>query len=134
MNTRAQVGLEYLTFTAFLLLVAVILFAYSFVQYSTTVQLVQVQAATDQVAAAVDFVYAKGPGNTVVVDVTLPAGLTEFRVDQNVVRSFVSQTGGGSTILTFTKVKITPQYLYYEPGIYSVRVSMGDVNASVTNV
>lgn len=134
MSPRGQVGLEYLTFTAFLLLVAVVLFAYSFVQYSTTVQLVQAQAATDQIAAAVDFVYAKGPGNTVIVDVTLPSGLTDFRVDQNVVRTTLSQSGGSSTLFTFTKVKITPQYLYYEPGIYSVRVSMGDVNASVTNV
>ena len=134
MSSRAQVGLEYLTFTAFLLLVAVILFAYSFVQYSTSVQLVQTQAATDQIASAVDFVYAKGPGNTVIVDVTLPSGLTEFRVDQNVVRTNLTLPSGSNTLFTFTKVKINSQYLYYEPGIYSVRVSMWDVNASVTNV
>lgn len=133
MNGRAQVGLEYLVFTSFLLLVSAILFGYAFVSYSTSVQTIQTQKAVDDVAAAVDFVYAKGPGNTVILDVQLPAGLTEFRVDQNVVRADLGQVGGTSTFFTFTKVKIDPVYLYFQGGVYTLRVSMGDVNASVSN-
>ena len=134
MNTHAQIGLEYLVFTSFLLLVAVILFAYSFTTYSTSLQLVQTQGAVDAVASAVDFVYAKGPGNTVVVNVKLPAGLTEFRVDQNVVRATLNQVGGNSTLFSFTKSKITPRFLFFQEGLYFVRVSMGDVNVDVSNV
>lgn len=134
MRARGQVGLEYLVFTAFLLLVASILFAYSFVSYSTSLQLVQTQAAVDELAATVDFVYAKGPGNVVVVDLKLPNGLTEFRVDQNVVRATLSQVSGNSTLFAFTKAQLNPNYLYFQEGIYSLRVAMGDVNVDVTNV
>jgi hypothetical protein len=134
MNARAQVGLEYLVFTSFLLLVSAILFGYAFISYSTSVQTIQTQKAVDDVASAVDFVYAKGPGNTVLLDVQLPSGLTEFRVDQNVVRSNLTQWNGTSTFFAFTKLDIDPSYLYFEGGIYTLRVSMGDVNASVTNV
>ncbi|MFH0969858.1 MAG: hypothetical protein V1776_00120 [Candidatus Diapherotrites archaeon] len=133
MRFRGQVGLEYLTFTAFLLLFSAILFAYAFVSYSSSVQLIQSQAAVDEVAATVDFVYAKGPGNTVLVDVQLPVGLTEFRVGQNTVRATLSQLGGSSTLFAFTKTNIMPAYLYHDAGIYTLAISMGDVNASVTN-
>lgn len=134
MHSRAQVGLEYLVFTAFLLLMSALLFAYAYANYSNTIQVVQTQSAVDAVASAVDFVYAKGPGNAVIVDVKLPVGLTEFRVDQNVVRANLSQYGSTTTLFTFTKAPITPTYLYFEEGLYSLRVAMGDTNASVTNV
>lgn len=133
MGARGQVGLEYLVFTAFLLLVSAILFAYAFVSYSSSVQTIQSQKVVDEVASAVDFVYAKGPGNTVLVDVQLPAGLTDFRTDQNAVRMTLTHFGNTSTFFSFTKVKITPVYLYFEEGLYTLRVSMGDVNASVSN-
>ena len=134
MTARAQVGLEYLVFTGLLLLASSILFAYAYLSYSSTLQHVQTQSAVDTLGAAVDFVYAKGPGNTVVVDVRLPVGLSEFRVDQNVVRATLQQVGGASTIFRFTKAPMTPNYLYFEEGIYSLRVEMGDENVSVTNV
>lgn len=134
MHSRAQVGLEYLVFTAFLLLMSALLFAYAYANYSNTIQVVQTQSAVDAVASAVDFVYAKGPGNAVIVDVKLSVGLTEFRVDQNVVRANLTQYGSTTTLFTFTKAPITPTYLYFEEGLYSLRVAMGDTNASVTNV
>ena len=134
MAARGQVGFEYLIFAAFLLLMAVIMFAYSFTSYSTTVQLTQAQSVVNQVARAVDFVYAKGPGNAVLVDVKLPVGMTEFRVDQNYVFSTILPPFGGSTdVYAFTKARISTQYLYYEEGIYTLRIAMGDVNASVSN-
>ncbi len=133
MHSRAQVGIEYLTFTAFLLLVSSVLFAYAFVSYSTSVQVIQTQAAVDAVASTVDFVYAKGPGNTVLVDVQLPTGVSEFRVDGNAVIIRLSQLGGSSDLFAFTKTPITPTYLFFEQGIYTLRITMGDVNASVTN-
>jgi uncharacterized protein (UPF0333 family) len=133
MNGKGQVGIEYLVFTAFLLLISSILFAYAFVSYSTSVQVIQTQTAVDEIAGAVDFVYAKGPGNTVLVNIQLPVGVSQFRVDQNVVRAQLMQGSGGSTLFTFTRVKISPAYLYSEGGIYTLRVSMGDVNASVSN-
>lgn len=134
MRTRAQVGLEYLTFTAFLLLVTAILFGYSYLSYTSTIQQVQAQSAVDSLASTIDFVYAKGPGNAVVIDVKLPVGLSEFRVDQNVVRAVLSKNGSSSALFTFTKAMLTPTNLYYEEGLYSLRVAMGDVNVSVTNV
>ncbi len=133
MRARGQVGLEYLVFTAFLLLMTALLFAYAYMNYSNTIQLVQTQAAVDSVASSVDFVYAKGPGNAVIVDIKLPVGLTEFRVDQNVVRATLTQYGSDTVLFTFTKAPINPQYLYFQEGLYSLRVAMEDVNASVTN-
>ena len=130
---KGQVGVEYLVFTAFLLIVTVILFGYAFVSYSSTVQLIQAQSAVDSVASTVDFVYSKGPGNSVEIAVTLPAGLTEFRVDQNVVRATIRQGGGDTVVFAFTKAKINPNYLFFESGPYPLRVTMNDVNASVVN-
>lgn len=73
---------------------AVILFAYSFISYSTTIQVTQSQSVVDQVSNAVDFVYAKGPGNTVLIDIKLPSSVTNFRVDQNyVLMTFLPPVG-----------------------------------------
>ncbi|MBM3281858.1 MAG: hypothetical protein FJY86_00770 [Candidatus Diapherotrites archaeon] len=133
MRARGQVGLEYLVFTAFLLLMTTLLFAYAYANYSNTIQVVQTQAAIDSLASSIDFVYAKGPGNAVIIDIKLPVGLTEFRVDQNVVRATLTQYGSHTVLFALTKAPINPQYLYFQEGLYSLRVAMEDVNASVTN-
>ena len=123
-----------MVFTAFLLLMSALLFAYAYVNYSTSIQLAQTQSAVDAVASGVDFVYAKGPGNAIVINVKLPVGLTEFRVDQNVVRTNLTQYGGTTTLFSFTKAHIDPNYLYFEEGLYALRIAMGDENVSVSNV
>lgn len=134
MRSRGQVAFEYIVFTAFLMGVAVILFAYSFISYSTTIQGTQTQAVVDQVANAVDFVYAKGPGNSVLIDVKLPASVSVFRVDQNyVLMTFRPPFGSNSSVFAFTRARITPQSLYFEDGIYTLQVSMTDTNATVNN-
>ena len=134
MHARGQVGFEYIVFTAFLLGIAVLMFAYSFISYSTTVQITQAQSTMDQVASAVDFVYAKGPGNSVLIDVKLPSGLTNFQVDQNYVRAtFIPPAGGSTTVFSFTKAKMNPQQLYFQEGIYTLQISMTDTNATVSN-
>lgn len=133
-SNRGQVGFEYLIFTAFLLLVAVILFSYAFITYSQTVQVVQAQAAVDALSSAVDFVYAKGPGNSVLVEIKLPQGLSSFRVDQNYVIATLDHSGGTSNIFVFTKPHISPTNLYFEEGYYTLQVTMNDVNVSVNNI
>ncbi len=134
MHARGQVGFEYIVFTAFLLGIAVLMFAYSFISYSTTIQITQAQSTMDQVASAVDFVYAKGPGNSVLIDVKLPTGMTNFRVDQNYVRAtFIPPVGGGTTVFSFTKAKMNAQQLYFQEGIYTLQITMTDTNASVSN-
>ena len=134
MHPRGQVAFEYIVFTAFLMGVAVILFAYSFISYSTTIQVTQGQSVVDQVANAVDFAYAKGPGNTVLIDVKLPSSVTTFLVDQNyVLMTFLPPVGGSTSVFAFTRARMTPQQLYFEEGIYRLQVSMTDINATVTN-
>jgi hypothetical protein len=131
---RGQIGFEYIVFTAFLLGIAALLFAYSFVSYSTTVQNTQSQAVVDSVANAIDFVYAKGPGNSVLIDVKIPSGWSQFRVDQNSVRAtYTPPVGGATTLFAFTKTKINPAFLYFQPGIYTLNITMTDTNASVVN-
>ncbi|MDP2666414.1 MAG: hypothetical protein Q8P05_02860 [Candidatus Diapherotrites archaeon] len=133
-SSRGQVGFEYLIFTTFLLIVVVILFAYAFTIYSQSIQLVQTQAAVDSLSSAVDFVYAKGPGNSILLNITLPQGLSELRVDQNYVIATLHQGGSPTHVFAFTKAHIDSRFLFFEQGPYTLRVTMGDVNVHVVNI
>ncbi len=76
LGKRAQIATEYLIITIFILIVVVILFTYSYINYEQNVKINQVNNVLDSLVNKADYVYSLGPGNVQYVEIALPVGTT----------------------------------------------------------
>ena len=71
---RAQIAMEYLIITIFLLAIITITFAYSFINYNQNIMITQANNAIDSLINKADYVYSLGPENSQFTWITLPIG------------------------------------------------------------
>lgn len=77
---RGQLAIEYLLVTGFQLALITILAGYGFLLYFDTVKNAQVVSSVDTITEGVNRAYSMGPGNVLIVSVTLPDGTTNSQV------------------------------------------------------
>ena len=90
---KAQVATEYVLITAFILVVATLMFVYSYTTNDQNIRVSQANNALDRMVNKADLVYALGPDNNQFVWATFPRGLDEtngiqdFTVCKNLTQS-----------------------------------------------
>lgn len=77
---KAQVAMEYLILTAFILVAVGILFSFSFLNYNQNIQVVKANETVSKMANAVNDIYTKGEGNTRFVNLSLPEGMQKIEI------------------------------------------------------
>jgi len=73
---KAQVATEYIIITGFILVIVTTIFAYSYVSNDQSIKISQANNSLDKLVNKADFVYALGPDNNQIVEVTFPMGIT----------------------------------------------------------
>ncbi|MBI4043979.1 MAG: hypothetical protein HY393_04205 [Candidatus Diapherotrites archaeon] len=134
MNAKGQIGFEYLVLTGFLLLIIALVFAYSFVSYSQAIQSQKAEASLNAIVGASDYVYGRGNGNTLLVDIEVPEGVSSFQVLDNIVSMRVSGAFGSSDYLRTSKAAFVPASLSTSSGPRTLKVEAVDANVRVTGV
>ena len=81
-NRRAQIAMEYLVLTAFILVAVAIIFSFTFVNYSESIRAAKTTESLSKLANAVDDVYTRGEGNTRFVEVNFPDGMKGISIVQ----------------------------------------------------
>jgi len=77
---RAQIAMEYLLLTAFILVAVAIIFAFSFLNYGQNIRVAKANEAMAKMANAVDDVYTRGERNNRFVNISFPDGMTDLSV------------------------------------------------------
>lgn len=90
---RAQIALEYLILTGFILVVVSIIFAFSFISYSQNIRMAKATEAVAKISNAVDDVYTRGPGNSRFVEITLPDGLENVFAEHKCIEGSATNQG-----------------------------------------
>ena len=72
---KAQIAMEYLILTGFILVAVALIFAFSFLNYNQNIRVAKTGEALSKIANAVDDVYTRGEGNTRFVKMTWPDGM-----------------------------------------------------------
>ena len=72
---KAQIAMEYLILTGFILVAVAVIFAFSFINYNQNIRAAKTGEAISKLANAVDDVYTRGEGNTRFVKITWPDGM-----------------------------------------------------------
>ncbi|MDO8538147.1 MAG: hypothetical protein Q7S21_04635 [archaeon] len=104
---KGQVGIEYLTITAFLLLVAIILFVFGFVTFSETAKRNKADNAVKSLASAANQVYALGPGNIVFVETDFPEGIQSGSTFGQTIQLKLSSVSGTNDVFERTNTKLS---------------------------
>ena len=77
---KAQIAMEYLILTGFILVAVALIFTFSFVNYNQNIRAAKTGEAISKLANAVDDVYTRGEGNTRFVKITWPDGMRDIRI------------------------------------------------------
>ena len=84
-NDRAQVGIEYLFLTGFLLVVIAAAVIYALFVYNGAVANSAMVDSLEEIEQAVNYVHALGPGSSIVVEIDLPTGVVDGKGENNTV-------------------------------------------------
>ena len=108
METRGQVAFEYLILTAFLLIVAIILFAYSFFVLVENSKISVALSSVRSLAAASGQVSVLGPGNAVIVRISLPDNVESATALGKGINFRLNQLSGATDVTEYSIADITP--------------------------
>lgn len=125
---------EYLVLTAFLLVVAIILFAYSFFVLVENSKISVALSSVRSLATASDQVSVLGPGNAVIVRISLPDNVESVTALGKGINFRLNQLSGQADVTEYTIADITPASLPAGFGVYDVKVEAGDQNVTLSVV
>lgn len=127
MNERkaGQVGVEYLTLTIFIMVAVIIIFGFSFANYTHNIRVAKANEALARMANAVDDVYTRDEGNTRLPSVSFPDGMTSIKIvhkckygpnNQGSLSDCEDESGGPATYddIEFSAILIRVQLLLGE--------------------
>lgn len=124
----AQVAFEYLLITGFALIVIITIFGYSFFTLVDSARLSTALDSARSLVVAADQVSALGPGNSVVVRVSLPDNVESAQASNHFVHFRLKQLGGLADVVDYSLANITPLALPNGFGQYNVKVEVVDEN------
>ena len=134
MLKKGQVAIEYLILTAFLLVVVIIIFGYSFVVLNENSKLEVAKSSVRALVTASDQVSVLGPGNAIIVKFELPDNAQSVDARGHGVNVRLNQLAGISDVVDYSVSNITPVSLPAGFGVYNVRVEAVDENVVFTVV
>ncbi|MBN2127544.1 MAG: hypothetical protein JW703_04090 [Candidatus Diapherotrites archaeon] len=134
MFSRGQTSVEYLVLSSFLLLVAGILFIYSFNSVTDATVFVNARSSVELLGNAADNVSALGNNSQKIVDIELPEGVNDFNV---IGKEIILNVLSGENTRTFwyeTKTDLTPAGFSTEKGFHRFKLIFSDGNILVSEV
>jgi len=127
---KSQAGLEYLIIASFALFVIGVIFYYSFTSSSETISYNQARESVDQIAKAVDHVYALGPGSRTTVSITIPSNVVNTSVSGNIITVSISIRGKEIDLIAIPKANVTGG-IPNATGSYQINISRINGNVKI---
>ncbi|MFH1587212.1 MAG: hypothetical protein ABID38_05110 [Candidatus Diapherotrites archaeon] len=131
---KAQASMEYLIIIAFLLLAVGLLFVLSLIMFDDSSRFSAAQIAISKLKNAADEVDGLGEGNTRIVEIVLPKGVTAGRGLENVIEFTIGISGTTTSAKEFPNAKVTYVSLPISEGIHFIRVESIDGNVLLSEV
>ncbi|RLE41996.1 hypothetical protein DRJ19_04895, partial [Candidatus Woesearchaeota archaeon] len=104
---QGQVSIEYITLTAFLIMVLAVVFIYAQIALQDSLTVGRASAAIKKIASAAEQAYALGPGTKLIVEVEFPQNIQNIKISDNEINANVSISSGTTQIYEYTDAKLT---------------------------
>jgi len=104
---KSQVSVEYITLTAFLIMILAIVFIYAQIALQDSVTVSRISSAVKKIASAAEQAYALGPGTKLIVEVEFPQNIQNITISENEINANVSISSGTTQIYEYTDAKLT---------------------------
>jgi uncharacterized protein (UPF0333 family) len=131
---RGQVSIEYLVLTSFLLLVAGILFVYSFSSLSQADYFVKAKNSVERLGNAVEQVSALGEGSQKIIELILPESIVSFTASNTLINLRLNYNDNINDFWFESNSNITPVDLSTANNYLKLKVSFFDGNILISEV
>ncbi len=133
MGYRAQVSVEYLILTGFLMLIVAIGGAFSAIQFNESAEFTKAETAVIEIVNNANWVASLGEGSRVFFEVEMPSNAQEFVLNNKQVRIKINTAAGNSDVIKYAKPDLTPVTLDPSRGrrTYSAVFEDGNVTVSI---
>ena len=133
MGKKGQISIEYLTLTAMLLLVVVLMFVFSVTTLNENTRFNSAYLAVRELVNAADKVSTQN-GSSIVIEVELPSGVSSFETFGNEVKIEMDSYLSIAYIFDSGKTSITPTSLSTDEGTHFIQVESTDENVTFTEI
>ena len=103
---KAQAAIEYTMLIGAALIIIIPISYYAIQESTRNIQMNQASNAVNTLAKAADSVYALGPGSQKYIEINLPGGITEIKIQNNEILLKIYIFGGESEIFAETKAEL----------------------------
>ncbi len=131
---RGQSSMEYMLIISFLLIAVGLLFVLSLIMFDDSSRFSAAQIAVSKLKNASDEVDGLGEGNTKIVEIILPKGITSGRGLENVIEFNITISGTTTSAKEFPNAEVTYVSLPISEGIHFIKVESIDGNVLLSEV
>ncbi|HLC79445.1 MAG TPA: hypothetical protein VJG83_03360 [archaeon] len=133
-NSRAQLALEYVVITGFILAIAGIIFGFSLLSFNENSSLTQAQDAVSRLVAHANIAASLGDGSRIFFYIDLPEGVESFSLSGKSVNMLLARVSGDTQVYDYSKANLTPIFLPTSKGRKSLSAQYSDGNVVVSVV
>jgi len=134
LKQKAQISVEYLVLTAFLLVIVAIMIAFSLFSFNESSNLVKADSTITEIINQSNWVASLGDGSKVFFEVEFPEGVQSFEINNKQVRMVLSTSSGNSDVFGYAKPDLTPTTLSTNGGRRALSATFTDGNVVVGEV
>ena len=127
----AQVSIEYLAITVFLLIVSGIIFGFALYFFNENTAIAQAQDAVTKIANHANLVASQGDGSRVFFEVEIPQNVQSFEVKNKAVHMSIQTSTGLNDVVAYSKAFLSEQTLSATGGRKTFSATFSDGNVVV---
>ena len=126
--------MEYLMITAFMLLVAGIIFGFALLSFNTNSNISKANSAAERFVNNAELVASLGDGSTVLFVADIPDGVESLSLYNNTVSMRIDAGNGLSDVVLYTRPNLTPASFVTGKGRRSFSATFLDGNVVVAEI
>ena len=134
LKARGQASVEYLVITAFMLIVAAVIFVFALFSFSENANIAKAENSVTQIVNYANLVGSLGNGSRAYFTVDFPDNVKSVEIRNRAVNMVISSATGDSDVFSYSKLNLTPVALEASAGQKSLTAAFIDGNVVVAEV
>ncbi|PIN85577.1 MAG: hypothetical protein COV47_01400 [Candidatus Diapherotrites archaeon CG11_big_fil_rev_8_21_14_0_20_37_9] len=131
---KAQVSIEYLTITAFLLIVSGLVFGFALFSFNENASIAKADDSVTTIVNNANLVASQGNGSKIFFEIDVPPNVTSFEINGKSVTMAVNTSLGSGDMFSYAKPNLTPINLSTHQGVKTLSATFTDGNVVVAEI
>ncbi len=121
-GVKGQVGVEYLTIVALMLVALAAMFMFSFSMYTDTVKIGELKNSLNALDSGITQAISLGSGTTLFADILLPSDIVSVTITGREISYTVATSGGNTDVYVTTAAENVSGSMPTTPGTHTIKI------------